>query len=115
MLPSAFNVVEAEATGPAEARAALLSQGRPPKHSGVGQLSVGYCEYALQWAGHHVGYIVNCADQSYSWHPFCVRFWLNPGYLGTFQFASGSSLSWEDRMMTAVKLVLAALMFGRVY
>ena len=71
MLPSAFNVVEAEATGPAKARLAFLSRDRPPSS----------CESAVQWAGQHVGFIVNCADKSYSWHPFCVRFWLNPAYL----------------------------------
>ena len=76
-------------------------------HSGVGRLYVGSCESAVQWAGQHVGYIVNCADKSYSWHPFCVRFWLNVGYQNTFR-----SITWEDRMITAVKLVLAALMFG---
>ena len=107
MLPSAFRVVETAATSPAKSRAALLSQDRPPIQSGVGKLYVGSCESALQWAGQHVGYIVNCADKSYPWHPFCVRFWLNPGYQNAFR-----SVSWEDRMITAVKLVLAALMFG---
>ena len=107
MLPSAFNVVEAAAMGPAKARLAFLSRDRPPMYSGVGKLYVGSCESAVQWAGQHVGFIINCADKSYSWHPFCVRFWLNPGYRNTFR-----SVSWEDRMIVAAKLVLAALMFG---
>ena len=76
-------------------------------HSGVGKLYVGSCESAVQWAGQHVGFISNCADTSYSWHPFCVRFWLNLGYKGAVQ-----KVSWEDRMIMAVKLVLAAMMFG---
>jgi hypothetical protein len=76
-------------------------------NSGVGELYVGDCESCLQWAGQHVGYIINCADVNYQWHPFCIRFWLNLGYDGTPEEGP-----WEHRMVTAVKLVLAALMFG---
>ena len=55
----------------------------------------------------NVGYIITCYNVSYSWHPWCVRFWLNPQYWNTFQ-----GVSWEDHMSTTVKLVLAALTFG---
>ena len=54
MLSSAWAEVtpmaEADRVGPAKARAALLSQGRPPMRSGVGKLYVGSCESAVQWA-----------------------------------------------------------------
>jgi hypothetical protein len=76
-------------------------------NSGVGELYVGDCESCLQWAGLHVGYIINCADVNYQWNQFCVRFWLNLGYDGAPEEGT-----WEERMVTAVKLVLAALMFG---
>ena len=102
MLPPTFSVLPVEDT-PVNARAALLSRDAPPLRSQVGKLFVGPCDSALHWAGQHVGYIINCADTSYPWHPFCVRFWLNPGKQG---------VSWEARMFTAVKLVFAALMFG---
>ena len=61
----------------------------------------------MQWASQNVGYIINCSNVSYAWHPWCVRFWLNPQYWSTFE-----GVSWEDRMSTTMKLVLAALMFG---
>ena len=54
-----------------------------------------------------MGNIINFADVNYQWHPFCARFWLNLGYDGTPEEGT-----WEERMVTAVKLVLAALMFG---
>ena len=90
---------DAEQDTPANARAALLRKDVPPLWSGVGKLFVGSCDSALHWAGQHVGYIVNCTDVSYRWHPFCVRFWLNQDSTNTFD---GSA--WEQRMMTTVKL-----------
>ena len=73
-------------------------------NSGVGELYVGDQLSCLQWAGLRVGYIINCGDVNYQWHPFCVRFWWNLGHDG--------AETWEVRMVTAVKLVLAALMLG---
>ena len=107
LLLPAFRVEDNDLESPARARAALLSQEYPPVDSGAGKLYVGDCQSCLQWAGQNVGYIVNCADVSYDWHPFCIRFWLNIGYGGWFEQGT-----WQERMLTAVKLVLAALMFG---
>ena len=75
---------------------------------GVGKLYVGGSESAVQWAGQHVAFIINCADINFAWHPWCPRFWLNVGFRGVF-----GDLDWSERMMTVVKLVMLALMFGQ--
>ena len=75
---------------------------------GVGTLYVGDSTSAVQWAGFHVAYIINCADINYAWHPWCPRFWLNVGFRGLQE-----ELNWSERMMVAVKLVMLALMFGQ--
>ena len=108
MLPPAFRVQSSEPDTPAKARGALLSQETPSGNVGVGKLYVGDSKSAVQWAGEHVAYIINCADINYAWHPWCPRFWLNLGFRGVFD-----ELDWPARMMTAVKLVMLALMFGQ--
>ena len=107
VLPPAFRVQGSEHDTPAMARAALLSRGTPC-NTGGGKLYVGDSKSAVQWAGQHVAYIINCADINYAWHPWCPRFWLNVGYGGEFE-----DRDWAERMMTAVKIVLLALMFGQ--
>ena len=73
----------------------------------MGKLYVGSCESALQWAGQHVGNIKNVPT--------------SPTRGTRSAFASGKTpltrtpfdgVAWENRMITAVKLVLVALMFG---
>ena len=107
LLPPAFRVRSSEYT-PAKARAALLSQEVPCGNVGAGKLYVGDSKSAVQWAGQHVAYIINCSHINYDWHPWCPRFWLNLGYRGVFD-----DLDWHERMMTAVKIVMLALMFGQ--
>jgi len=41
-----------------------------------GNVYIGSCEDALQWAGRHVEFVVNCADVQYAFHPWCVGYWL---------------------------------------
>ena len=107
MLPPAFHVQSSEQDTPAKARAALLSR-ETPCNTGVGKLYVSGASSAVEWAGQHVAYIINCAGFSYAWHPSCAHFWLNVGYRGVFD-----DLDWGERMMTAAKIVLLALMFGQ--
>ena len=107
MLPPAFHVQSSEQDTPAKARAALLLR-EAPCNIGGGKLYVGDSKSAVQWAGQHVAYIINCADINYAWHTWCLRFWLNVGYKGKF-----GELDWGERMMTAVKIVMLALMFGQ--
>ena len=107
-LPPAFRVQSSEPDTPAKARRALLSQETPPVNIGVGMLYVGDSTSAVQWAGQHVAYIINCADLNYDWHPWCLRVWLDVGHRDVFD-----DLDWPKRMMTAVMLVMSALMFGQ--
>jgi len=107
MLPSAFRG-KISSDSPATSRAALLSRETPFGNVGVGKLYVGDSTSAVQWAGFHVAYIINCADINYAWHPWCPRFWLNVGFRGLQE-----ELNWSERMMAAVKLVMLALMFGQ--
>ena len=75
LLPPAFRVQSSEPDTPAKARGALLSEETTPSGNiGVGKLYVGDSKSAVQWAGQHVAYIINCADINYAWHPWCPRF-----------------------------------------
>ena len=107
MLPPALRTEGSEHDTPAMARAAQLSQGTPC-NTGAGKLYVGDVNSAVEWAGQHVAYIINCADINYAWHSSCARFWLNVGYRGILE-----DRNWAERMMTAVKIVLLAIMFGQ--
>ena len=74
MLPPAFRVQSSRPDTPAMARAAPLSRETPQGNIDVGQLYVGDSKSAVQWAGQHVAYIINCANTNYAWHGWCARF-----------------------------------------
>ena len=58
--------------------------------------------------GCHVGYVINACDRGdYSWHEFCVRFWLHLNYKNELD-----GVTWEKRLFVAVWIALTALALG---
>lgn len=62
----------------------------------------------LSMAGCHVSYVINASNRGdYSWHEFCVRFWLNLNYKNEMD-----GVTWEQRLFVAVWFALMALALG---
>ena len=58
--------------------------------------------------GCHVAYIINASHRGdYSWHEYCVRFWLNLNYKNELD-----GVTWERRLFVAVWFALTALALG---
>ena len=58
--------------------------------------------------GCHVAYAINASNRGdYSWHEYCVRFWLNLNYKNEMD-----GVTWEQRLFAAVWMALTALALG---
>ena len=58
--------------------------------------------------GCHVAYVINAAhDGEYSWHEYCVRFWLHLNYKEKLD-----DVTWEQRLLVAVWIALTAMALG---
>ena len=73
----------------------------------VGNIYIGNCVEPMDWAGEHVGYIIDASDGNYAWHPNCIRQWL---WVSKGRRHKGSA--WLQRMEHAVKMVFIAVLFG---
>ena len=99
-------------TTAAEARFAKLVNATEESHEGMGEvpgsLYVGSCGEAVQWAGCHVGFVINASDRSYyQWHEYCVRFWMNVNFKDALD-----GVTWEQRLSSVLWLALTALALG---
>ena len=58
--------------------------------------------------GCHVAYVINASNRGdYSWHEFCVRFWLHLNYKNELD-----GVTWERRLFVTVWFALTALALG---
>ena len=58
--------------------------------------------------GCHVAYVINASNRGdYSWHEYCVRFWLNLNYKNELD-----GVTWEQRLFVVVWMALTALALG---
>ena len=55
----------------------------------------------------NVGCAINCADFTMTYQPGVVPFWLHIAYHGTL-----GRVTWQDRVLSAIRLVLRTLLRG---
>ena len=72
----------------------------------VGNIYIGNCVEPMDWAGEHVGYIIDASDGNYAWHPNCIRQWL---WVSKGRRHNGGT--WLQRMEHAIKMVFIAVLF----
>ena len=58
--------------------------------------------------GCHVAYVINASNRGdYSWHEYCVRYWLHLNFEKELQ-----GVTWEQRLFTVMWCALTALALG---
>ena len=58
--------------------------------------------------GCHVAYVINASNRGdYSWHEYCVRYWLHLNFKNELQ-----GVTWEQRLFTVMWCALTALALG---
>ena len=59
--------------------------------------------------GCHVAYVINASNRGeYSWHEYCVRYWLHLNYKNVLE-----GVTWEQRLFVVMWCALTALALGQ--